>query len=91
MTIDDHTKGLKESVSTDTAPAEPVLAACSGLTVSTDGEGVTVTDAGAEGASLSAFGGQVHVTEREEPTGPTSLQRATESTVEWTLQREDNP
>ncbi|ELY92602.1 terpene synthase family protein [Natrialba taiwanensis] len=100
MTIDDHTEGLEESVSIDAAPAdifavltagEPVLTECSGLTVSTGGEDVTVTDAGAEGASPSVFGGQVRVTDSEEPTSLTmSFDGATECIVKWTLQPEED-
>ncbi len=98
MTVDTHTDPLEQSVSIDAAPAdvfavltavEPVFEACAGLTVSTDEEGVTVTDAGAD-ASPSAFDGQVRVTECEEPTSLTMIfDGEIESTVEWTLQPEE--
>lgn len=65
---------------------EPVFEACASLTVSTCGEGVTVTDGGPD-ASSSAFGGQVRVTDSEEPTSHTlPVDGETEHTVAWTLQ-----
>lgn len=98
MTADASTDAPEQSVSIDAAPAdvfavltavEPVFEACIGLTVSTDEEGVTVTGAGAD-ASPSVFGGQVRVTDSEEPTSLTMVfDGATESTVAWTLQPEE--
>ncbi|WP_330633570.1 terpene synthase family protein [Halocatena halophila] len=98
MTADAPTGPLEQSVSIDAAPAdvfavltavESVLEACSGLTVRTAEEGVTVTDVGPEGTSPSVFTGQVRVTDSEEPTRLTmTFDGAPESTVAWTLQPE---
>ncbi len=100
MTIDNHMRGLEESISIDAAPAdifavltavEPVLAESTGLTVSTGVEDVTVTDAGAEGAYPSVFGGKVRVTDSEEPTSLTmTFEGDIQVDVEWTIQAQKN-